>query len=75
METSNTPSISLNFDRVLTVPMRNGNIIPIFMKCFYTVHVLTVPMRNGNRSERNFSGKILFVLTVPMRNGNLILRI
>jgi len=36
---------------VLTVPMRNGNMITFFAIASQSVCVLTVPMRNGNKVE------------------------
>ena len=36
--------------KVLTVPMRNGNLLQL-LECLRNHQVLTVPMRNGNYGE------------------------
>jgi len=57
-------------ERVLTVPMRNGNLYFLLLKRLGEACVLTVPMRNGNKRAIAYTATGLPVLTVPMRNGN-----
>ena len=56
-------------DLVLTVPMRNGNLLELW-KMLEIGFVLTVPMRNGNSFLTSSFKSFFKVLTVPMRNGN-----
>ena len=56
-------------ESVLTVPMRNGNMIAKSGNRLQ-VMVLTVPMRNGNTTFEAMMFDTTTVLTVPMRNGN-----
>ena len=55
--------------KVLTVPMRNGNLATSHHFCSISI-VLTVPMRNGNAFLVALLVLSRWVLTVPMRNGN-----
>jgi len=57
------------YNKVLTVPMRNGNAIDDD-EAEELEQVLTVPMRNGNNGMMMFHYHSSTVLTVPMRNGN-----
>jgi len=64
-----TVSVSIP-QRVLILPMRNGNSTLRLLNVFRKALVLILPMRNGNAQCSFDIAIISFVLILPMRNGN-----
>ena len=70
METNLRYANYAEYELVLILPMRNGNITPI-AKANLQNQVLILPMRNGNTILSSTSSCVYVVLILPMRNGNI----